>query len=472
MTVAAERIATQYRGEAEADDALATLISLAVHDGNAEDALRYLERMSAESPKRAAAEMAAGQSLWNQAISAAAASGDDAALAKRQQQAIELLESGLRRSMGSPATATTVAAALVVAQHLVNTGKPSRALELLEDPAIGPKTLADQGHALLQVNDLRQRVYLLAMLATVGTLSENGSTAETIDHALALLDKITGGTEGGTPPSQVASMYVMIARSLQEQIKAAPVNRRDAMVKAFAQLLERAVATTKELSVLNWAADSYVSLGTALQADNKSDEAAIPYLRQAVATYKEILKRADAGKFTVSAQERLLIDTRLAMALREQGEFEEAVDRFAAILTVQPNQVYVQMEAARTLERWGERGNHAAYLKAILGDRLDPKSQQNTIWGYGRIAKLIASKPDLRSLFFEARYAVAECRYQHALQLPEKERANWLAQAEQDVLLTARLYPDLGSNEQKQKFEQLLKQIQRSLGKQFTGLPT
>ena len=214
-----------------------------------------------------------------------------------------------------------------------------------------------------------------------------------------------------------------------------------------------------------------MNLGNAIRAVNPNEPtAAQPYYVKAVSTYKDLLKRGDAGEFTMTVQERLLLETRLAMALREQGGFAEAMDRFATILQRQPTQVYVQMEAARTLQAWGDHGNHDAYQLAILGDRPDPKTNRNMIWGYGRIAQLIASKPALRDLFHEARYGVAECRFQYALQLAAAERAEALKQAEQDIVMTARLYPQLGGEQSKEKYNRLLQQIQQSMGKRPTGL--
>jgi hypothetical protein len=467
----AERIAQQWKGQPESDDALATLITLAVHQDQPESAQKYLEQMSVESPKRAVAELTVGQALWSQANQGITPGGDPNAPGKLQAQAVGLLLQGLQHAAGQSPTATTVAAALVVAQHLINTGKASQAIQLLEDGAQGPKTLADQGHPLLESPELKQRVYLLAMMAYIGAISSSDSADEMIDRALSTLDQITKTTAGSANQQQLSSTYVLLARRLQEQIETAPPNRRGAMVTAFSRLLDRAASSSGELSVLNWAADSYVTLGTTLQAGGSNDPAdANSYFAKAVSIYKDVLKRIDAGKLTVTAQERLLLDTRLAMALREQGEFAEAIDRFVVILSSQPNQIYVQMEAARTYQRWGDSGRHDAYLKSIFGDRPDPKSNRNVVWGYGRIAKLIASKPDLRDLFHEARYALAECRFQFALQQSAAERMETLEQAEQDILLTARLYPDLGGEERKVKYQSLLQQIQQSMGKRPTGL--
>jgi hypothetical protein len=310
------------------------------------------------------------------------------------------------------------------------------------------------------------------MMAYIGAIASSDSAEVMIDRALSTLDQITKATaDGAIDQQQLSATYVLIARRLQEQIEAAPPDRRPAMVTAFAQLLDRAAESSRELSVLNWAADSYLTLGTTLRDSTPNSQAAAnAYFAKGISTYKELLKRIDAGELTVTAQERLLLDTRLAMALREHGAFAESTDRFASILAHQPNQVYVQMEAARTYQRWGDSGHPDAYLKAILGDKLDPKSSRNVVWGFGRIAKLIAGKADLRELFHEARYGVAECRYQYALQQPEAQRRALLTQAEQDIMLTARLYPELGGEQRKVQYQRLLEQIQKSMGKRPTGL--
>ena len=75
-----------------------------------------------------------------------------------------------------------------------------------------------------------------------------------------------------------------------------------------------------------------------------------------------------------------------------------------------------------------------AYLKAIRGDRQKSGTNKNLIWGYGRIANIVARSPKLRALFHEARLGVAKCRYQYALRQSKTQRAKELAQAEQDIL--------------------------------------
>ncbi|MCA9152296.1 MAG: hypothetical protein KDA92_23500, partial [Planctomycetales bacterium] len=70
-----------------------------------------------------------------------------------------------------------------------------------------------------------------------------------------------------------------------------------------------------------------------------------------------------------------------------------------------------------------------------------------------------------------SRLQVANCRYQYALQQSAAQRRETLQQAEQDVLLTAKLYPRLRELPIRSQYQQLLRDIQRTLGKTLTELP-
>jgi hypothetical protein len=71
-------------------------------------------------------------------------------------------------------------------------------------------------------------------------------------------------------------------------------------------------------------------------------------------------------------------------------------------------------------------------------------------------------------MFFDARYHVALCRYLWGKAIKSvalKEKAIT------DVTKVYALYPDLGGAQQRSKFDQLLKLIQKDLGKKQQGLP-
>ncbi len=472
----AENLVRRYPGQPEAEDALGTLITLSVQAGRLKEAEQYLDQLPEDSSKRGLAELALGQALWNQSF----AKGPDgkptvseATEDSLRTHAQELLSRGLEHSQAGSISPAHIAAALSLAQNALRENKPKQALELLEHPRYGPQLLAAQKHPLMQSDDLTQRAYTLALLAYVAELPEATAPDEVVTKAMAALEALKS-VYGDDPAGrkQLAATYLALAQSVREQIESTPPEGRATLSAAFEQFLERAAAATTEESVLNWVAESYLGLARGLA----TPEDGIPaegqaYVDKAIAIYESLLQRSRSTAQPPDANAQLAAESRLAAAYREAGRYAEAVDRFAQILQQQPNQVYVQFEAARTLQQWGDRGNAPAYRAAIQGDRPDPATKANRIWGYGRLARIVASSSALRDLFYDSRYRLAECRYRHALQQPAGQRTKELAAAERDIVMTARLYPDLGGPQQKARFDQLLREIQKSQGKKPTGLP-
>ena len=467
------RIARQWPGQPEADDALATLISLNLREGKTAEAEEALSQMTEGSPKRAQVELAVGQHLWNQASQPAEAGASDGETAEIRARAITLLQSGIDQLRGSSPDASMTAACLLVAQYLTNQGRAMEAIELLEDPQVGPRTLVDAGHSMFTKPGLRERTYMLSMLAYVSALpqSKDGG-GRLVAKALAAMQAMTDDQEvrgqgtSGQRQERLSTTYVILARTLQDQIRTAPATKQMTLVNAFQQFLEQASATTQELSVLNWIADAYVNLAQVSTVGDSRRK----FLRKGAEGYQKILNGVRKGEFAMTDQDRLLLQTRLASVYRDQGDYSNAIEQFAGILKQQGNQVYVQFEAAQTLQQWGRNGQSDAFTKAIVGDQRDPKTKRNLFWGYGRISKLVAGKKGLESLFFEARLRMAECRYELGMVQSGQQRNASLAQAERDVQMTARLYPELGGPERKQQFADLLKSIQQANGKDFTGL--
>ena len=463
----ADFIATRWSGQPEASDALSTLVTLAVQSGDLDQAEKYLQQIASDSPKRGAAELAIGQALWNKALQDTSFEGGS------RDKAIQLLTEGLKRTADDPQSGSRVAAALSLAQYHLDQGKTAAALELLEDPSFGPKTLADQkSPAIMSSPSLVERAYVLDILAHIASLANAERAEAGVENALAALDSLKE-TLGDDPAGQqrLAKIYVTLAKNLQSRISKADATSRRDLSAAFQQFLDQAANTTTEVPILNWIADSYLTLGREMigaggqvSAESKS------FFSKAADIYQSILERADSGKIQLSAQSRLQTQNRLAIAYREMGDFRNALEILSKILKTQETQVYVQFEAARTLQEWGDQGNPDAYLKAIRGDQPKADQNQNLIWGYGRIAKLVASSQKLNKLFHDCRYHLAESRYQYALQQKKAKRNSTLAQAKNDINATARFYQELGGAAQKAKYDQLLKRIQQALGEPPTGL--
>ncbi len=461
----ADYIATRWQGQPDAAEALSTLVTLAVNTGRPADAQEYLKMIPEDSDKRGQAELSTGQAIWNQNVGVAQPDAD------LQQQAIDLLTSGLKKTADLPVTPQRVAAALSLAQYHLNHDNAALALSLLEDRHVGPKTLADKNHPAISSAALLRRTYTLAILAYVASIPEADDTDATVAKALAALDALK--QQLGEDPAgkrRLSTIYVSLARNLQKQIDEASPAAKKTVSAAFQQFLDRAASTTTDLAVLNWIADSYVGLGLGFADElGRVTGEGQAFFARAISIYDSILKQANSGQLQLPDVEILRTQSRLAVAYREMGEYAQAIDVLARVLQRQETQVYIQMEAARTFHQWGDRSDANAYLKAIRGDRQKSGTNKNLIWGYGRIANIVARSPKLRALFHEARLGVAKCRYQYALRQSKTQRAKELAQAEQDILVTARLY-GLGDDATKTQYEELLGQIQRAQGKRATGI--
>ena len=68
------------------------------------------------------------------------------------------------------------------------------------------------------------------------------------------------------------------------------------------------------------------------------------------------------------------------------------------------------------------------------------------------------------------RYNLALCRMKYALTQSGKGKSAALKQAEGDITIVERLFPDMGGDEWFEKYDKLLKQIQKLRGRKATGL--
>jgi hypothetical protein len=132
--------------------------------------------------------------------------------------------------------------------------------------------------------------------------------------------------------------------------------------------------------------------------------------------------------------------------------------------------VDAQVEAAYTYQAMGDRGKPKYYEKAIQGGK-NVKTKDGSVfplvWGWGKIARLISPMgrgPLYEPIFHEARYNLALCRYKLALSQKSREQRKALAeQAERDILVIQRLYPEMGGEPWYDRYDALLKKIQTEL---------
>ncbi|MEX0714769.1 MAG: hypothetical protein WD278_20705, partial [Pirellulales bacterium] len=132
-----------------------------------------------------------------------------------------------------------------------------------------------------------------------------------------------------------------------------------------------------------------------------------------------------------------------------------------------------QREAARTYQEWG-RKKAAYYGLAIAGARKVKGAagrEENVIWGWNRLAIMVQRDKRFSDVFHEARYNLAQSRFDLAMAADGSDKIEGLKRAEFDIMLTSRLRPDMGGDEWRKKYDSLLRTIQQAQGQRPTGLP-
>ena len=498
-----------WPGHAESDDALATLINLAIRSGKLDKARQLLERISIESAKRGEAELRTGQAMWshylklsrslrqrenelNQKLSQGETvdaaeqdqnASDRAELENLKQAAAKTLEEGVQRMKVSGMSQTLATAVLSLVQIYVDTQQAQKAIDLLEDSQIGALTLVRNNHPTAQSSGYTEESYKAALRAYISSLPESQSVEDT-DARMEKAEQIMQQMEsslGNSPAGQkrLITIYVSLARDLEEQIELAPPDVRSSLSKGFERFLERVGKDTSDFTIQNWVAESFHSLGQS--NDDGTDplpDIARKLYERAISVNKEILSRAQ--ELGLESKTIARIRFRTASSCRRLQLFKNAITLYEEILQENNRLLNVQIEATKTYQQWGDSGEKNYYLGAMVGGRKHPQLQKNTIWGWIVLAKKADSAKQRQTtdegrqkydqLFHQARYNLAYCRYKYGMHFDGTKKTSKLQRASQDIVRIAKLYPQLGGDIWKKKYDQLLRQIQQSLGERPTGL--
>ncbi len=483
MAAFADYLTRRFAGEAEADEAWMSLMVIATGERNVDEVLGFLAKIPETSPRRAEAELKAGQALWVAALTAVRQPEESRPpqpeIEKMRTQARDLLVQGVERITksdgGGEVNFTMAAAALSLAQIYVETGQADAAVKLLEDPRIGPLALVAAKSPITDQGTFAIEAYKAGLRAYVAT--QQLEKAETVMAALEA--RVTASGDAGA-----SQMLVAIYRALGQELENHVASLRNehksddlaAVSKGFELFLDRIVAKQEgnNFNSLNWVAETYSRLGAGNEARDQSvSPQARAYFDKAAATDQKILQEIAKNPDFATPEAALAVKLRLAKSQRRGGHFKEAIDLLAEVATKMPMLLEVQKEAAYTYQDWG-RENPATYALAIGGGRKTKGSngkEFNLLWGWTQLAKLTQRDKKHQDVFHEARYNMANCWLLFAKTQNGSEKSESLKKAEAAITLTAQLHPDLGGGDWPKKYDQLFRQIQHEAGQPETGLP-
>ncbi len=473
MVAVADYITQRWAGEPEADEAWLMLIRTALADGELEKARQYVEKISPDSPRRGEVELMTGQKMWGAYLQAAAKPESQRpsaeALKDMVRQAQETLESGITRmrepvDAGGEVTYTLAASVLSLAQINIGAGQPDKAVVWLEDPKVGVLTLAKADHPVTQRGNFRSETFKAALRAYVAT--QQIEKAETVMKSLEEAVGQGGDAQAG---AKLTRIYISLGRELQDQLERLRNEENVAQLQKVSQSFERFLDRISQrqqgntFGSLQWVAETFYRLGAGYDAGGKKlSPEAKGYYGKAVAGYRNILKQCEEGTLEPPPGAVTGVKVRLARCLQRLGKFKEARAQLSSVLKERATVVDAQLEAAYTYQSWGEV-KPGYYELAIKGS-----TKYRYIWGFGKLAKRLARSEKHRSMFHEARYNLALSRQKWAM--TRKNKTETLKQAEKDILVVFQLYPVKPGDPWYAKYDELLKKIQKLLGKKADGL--
>jgi hypothetical protein len=467
----AEFAAAQWPDQPEGRDAVNTLVPLLISADRLQDAVTSLAKIPEGTSQRSTAELKLGHALWSKYLktrrdSPGNAPPDAAALDRLRQQAEQTIRSGMRNLIPDAIDESAAAAILSLAQLEVEAGNSRSAVQILENPQYGPLTLLARDAPASKAPGFAEEACKTALRAYIGTLAQEPSPDAVIAKARGIMD--TMQTRLGKSPDgqqRLINIYIGLAKDLETQLENAPPGVKKTLARGFETFLRKLGDTASEANILNWVAETFLSLGKAFDSPGEISSESKAYYEQSIAGYDKLLADPKLNA-ALATQMRL----RRAEVFRHLHDYSKAAAALEEILREKPLLLNVQVEAARTYQEWGAvPGSESRYEQAIMGTSADKKAQRAAVWGWARIAQTTASYAQFKDTFQESRYNLALCRFLWAQAQKGDQRNKLLEAAERDIQLTHRLY-GLGDARRSAQYDALLQDIQKARGTAPTGL--
>lgn len=478
----AERILTIWPSDNEAGDAALVALLTAVEERDPARIIELVGKVPEGSPRRPEVMLRAGTALWREVLEQRRGEGGDAAAAEAwKKQAVAYLDAALAAmAAAGPVSRTTVAGALTRAQIALDDGDTKLALRWLEDPRLGPWTVANDAKADAAV---REGPFAEVALTTALRCFVEAESLDKAQQAMDRLEKLAG--DGEESSARLTAMYFAMGRELQQELETlakgaeagtgAAGDRARAILAGFEKFLDGVQKRDAKVSSQIWVASTYLTLGSgggtsAIVPKPKAQE----YLDRAGTVFEGLIARKDDPEI---AKYEPAIRLKMADISLARGRWQEAESQINWLLAdkKRQNTPDLQITAAEILQAAGRQlagSDPAAAEDRFRQAAIGWTSGESVVWGWGgianRVSRLAFGGDDdrakrAREQFFQARLELAACLFARA-NLSSKsasEKTEMFDKAIESILTTRRLHPDLGGKAGQDRFEQLLKAIQK-----------
>ena len=476
LTSLANRLSTVWPDAPDTEDSLASLIPVLINAGEPQAAATFVKKVPEESARRGQLEFMTGQAVWGAYLTAAqtirgwrqSTVPEEVDLPAEEERQValktsakDLLNAGLTHLPSEPDVSQSNATAMLsLAQANVEDGQYADAIKVLEHPAIGPLTLVQQASDVTSNPVFIEESYRTALRCYVASLGAGGP--DMMQKAKTVMGQMKAAMSGDAGKQRMLGVYVSLAQDVQRGMQSATPETRLQMSGVFESFLMELSQGSNELSVLNWVAETFASLGEGLQDGDETNPNAQKYFERSAAAFENILNQSDLP-IAMQTQTK----ARLAGISAKFGDRDKALTLYKDVLRKNPTAINVQVAAARLLQDWAE-DEPKRYDEAINGIKSDgPKP---LVWGWAKTALVASQNQQFRQAFFQARYELAYCQFQMAQTQSGAAKDKLIAATLKSITKTAGLYPTLGGPQQLQKYDALLKQVQQAAGKPATGL--
>lgn len=474
----AEFMVTTWPDSSEAQAAASTLVQLAMNSGDFAKAQTYLSKLPAGTGKvdklrRDIGLVLAGQYFQDKAKST---KGEPvpADLDAKRDSAIQQLEMALKDIEKDQIDSRTIEAINSIVRLYLSVGKIETAAQWMNNPDFAPVELIRTKPDIVSERLVKLDSYRTALQATVSQLGSvnagdaGGSTLKQIEQLIAELREAAGSDADGQ--QMLTSIFVKVARDLQDLVSSSdsPATKQK-LAEGMVLLCKQVASSSDEFATKFWAGQTLSQVASAL--DDSGKQTKVTLQRESTNLMQNILdKEAQSPGWIKTPNGDLLVRVTLAQALRQAGQFQQAIDQIAKVLAKNEATLDMQIAAAEIYQAWGDSGALANYDLAVKGALANGKGGK-LVWGWGKLSQALSKKKDLANQFFLSRYNLAVCYYRHALALKDKtKQSELLSKAEREIGSTVFLYPDMGDPDNYKRFDVLLKNIQKELGKPTVGL--
>lgn len=455
-------MATTWPNDPNAAAAQGLQVRLLLKKSDFDGAQALIDEMDS-GPERAEFKRLLGQLFWNESIVARVQDKDEKKSDMLVSRAKANLTEGLNGISGKLLEVEGMQAALVLAKLHLLKNDSAAAMKVLDHPKYGPLEWSKKLEAPSE--NFTGELYSTELKALVGQMLDADNPDQYLDRMTGTMEKLRDAYSGPEAQGKLTQSYMRLAQDLKDQLEGASPARKSKLIEAFRVLLKRISESSKDEATLRWVGQTLASMGESLMVagQTKATDQAAELITQSIETFQSL-----------SDQDDITTTYLLGRSQRLVGEFKASIDTFEQLLKSNPLMLEAQVEAAQAYESWAAtlKPNYAyqAYRAALKGAR-PGKDKKNVVWGWDEISQKtinqIKRSDNFKEKFFESRYHVALCLY---LMGKVADRESEKRKAMDVIRKVATLFPDLGGDDHRKKYDALMKEVQKAVGEKPTGL--